>query len=320
MVYLDINKLQARQRKKLQMNRIWIIIIGLVFSLNSFSQDKSFCPTYVYDGFIKTDQGTKLEIKLNFLVLLDSTLVGSYYYNPQNGSLKLVGHLNSDNSFYLVERDKNDSITGYFNGTVSSDKTKASGEWTSKNNDKVFTFELLKAEGKSYWDFLKKNRALYEYNDLKQAIKEYDKVLSIDVARQNLKKLPRKLKRLNKIVSCNLLGNEFKSFPTVLTKLSTLDEISLSSNKLATVTSKIGQLKNLRILILNNNRLTELPKEIGELTNLLYLEIGNNQLTTLPDEIKYLTSLQELHIERNKLSETEKERIKRLLPGCVIHF
>ena len=302
------------------MNKIWIIILGLIFSINTFSQDKSFCPTYVYDGFIQTDQGQKLEIKLNFLVLLDSTLVGSYYYNPQNGSLKLVGHLNSDNTFKLVERDKNDSITGYFNGVVSNDKREASGKWTSKNNDKVYTFELLQVEGKSYWDFIKKNRALYEYNDLKNAIKEYDKVLSIDVARQDLSKLPRKLKRLNKIVSCNLLGNKFTSFPTVLTKLNTLDEISLSSNKLTEITSKIGQLKNLRILIMNNNLLTELPKEIGELTNLLYLETGNNQLTALPDEIKYLTSLQELHIERNKLSESEKERIKKLLPNCIIHF
>jgi Leucine-rich repeat (LRR) protein len=71
---------------------------------------------------------------------------------------------------------------------------------------------------------------------------------------------------------------------------------------------------------MNNNQLTELPKEIGELTNLLYLEVGNNQLTTFPNEIMYLTSLQELHIERNKLSDKEKERIKKLLPKCVVHF
>ena len=64
----------------------------------------------------------------------------------------------------------------------------------------------------------------------------------------------------------------------------------------------------------------ELPKEIGELTNLLYLEIGNNKLMRLPEEIKYLTNLQELHIERNMLSDGEKQRIRGLLPNCVIHF
>jgi len=300
------------------MNKIWLIIFGLTFCISSYSQDKSFCPTYVYDGVIQTDLGQKLEIKLNFLVLLDSTLIGSYYYNSQNGSLKLVGHLNSDNSFQLIERDKNDSITGYFNGIVTSDKKEATGKWNSKN--KEYSFKLSQVEGKSYWDFIKKNRALYEYTDLKQAIEEYDKVLSIDFAKQNLKKLPKKLKRLNKIMSCNLLGNQFTTFPTILTKLKTLDEISLSSNKLTEVTPKVGQLRDLRILIMNNNLLTELPSEIGELTNLLYLELGNNQLTTLPAEIQYLTSLQELHIERNELSESEKEKIKKLLPNCVIHF
>ena len=71
---------------------------------------------------------------------------------------------------------------------------------------------------------------------------------------------------------------------------------------------------------MNNNKLTDLPKEIGELTNLLYWEIGNNKLKALPDEVKYLTNLQELHIERNALSESEKQKIKRLLPNCVIHF
>jgi hypothetical protein len=52
----------------------------------------------------------------NFLVLLDSTLVGSYYYKPQNGSLKLVGKLSNNNSFNFVERDINENITGFFDG------------------------------------------------------------------------------------------------------------------------------------------------------------------------------------------------------------
>ena len=302
------------------MNKIWIIILGLAISLNSFSQDKSACPTYVYEGFLKTDQEQKLEIKLNFLVLLDSTLVGSYYYNPQNGSLKLVGHLNQDNTFNLVERDKNDSISGYFEGKVTQDKSKVSGEWTSAQKNKYFPFELVQVKGKSYWDIIKKNRALFEYKDFKTAIKEKENVLSIDVGDHGIKRLPNRLRKLPNIVSFNLMGNELKSFPNVLSKLTSLDEISLSTNKLEKIGPEIGKLKNLRILIMNNNRLTELPKEIGELINLLYLELGNNQLTKIPNEIKYLTSLQELHIERNKLSETEKERIKNLLPNCVIHF
>lgn len=298
----------------------WIMLLILIYSSNAFSQDKGFCPTYVYNGFIKTDTGKKLEINLNILVLLDSTLVGSYYYKPQNGSLKLVGHLNKDKSFNLIERDENDSITGVFNGEISEDRSKASGLWTSQTNEKIFNFELTIVKGSSYWDYIQKNRALFEYNDLKIAIKENEKVLSIDVASQGLNKLPKNLDKLKNIVSINLLGNKFTEFPTVLSQLISLDEISLSSNDISYVGTEIGNLKNLRILIMNNNQLTFLPKELGELTNLLYLEIGNNQLTSLPDEIKYLTSLQELHIERNKLSQREKEKLQRLLPNCVIHF
>ena len=296
------------------------ILIGLLSVLTLFGQDKKCCDTYVYEGYILTDQNKKLEINLNFLILLDSTMVGSYYYDPNWGSLKLVGKLNPDFTFYLVERDKKDSITGFFEGNINSDFKLASGKWTDGKKEKLFDFEIKQVVGKSYWDYIKKNRALYEYKNLKQAIRRKHKVLSIDVASQGLKKLPNKLSRLDKIVSINLLGNQFETFPTVLSELITVDEISLSSNQLTSVGAEIGQLKNLRILIMNNNQLKELPKEIGELTNLLYLEIGNNQLTSLPEEIKYLTSLQELHIERNKLSGTEKEKIKKLLPKCIIHF
>ena len=302
------------------MKNILNIIILLFFCNYAYSQDKYFCPTYVFEGFIKTDKEQKLEINLNFLVLLDSTLVGSYYYKPQNGSLKLVGHLNKDNTFNLVERDINENITGLFNGRITIDKAKIFGQWTNPTKDKNFEFELNQVKGKSYWDFIKKNRALYEYNDLNLAIEGKEKVLSIDIAGQGIKKMPKKIEVLPNIVSFNLLGNNFKSFPKELTKLKTLDEISLSTNRLENVTSEIGNLKNLRILIMNNNQLKSLPKEIGELTNLLYLEIGNNQLTSLPEEIKFLSSLQELHIERNRLNETEKKRIKQLLPNCVIHF
>jgi hypothetical protein len=296
------------------------IFIGLLSVLNSFGQNKKCCDTYVYEGSILTEQNKRLEINLNFLVLLDSTMVGSYYYSPNWGSLKLVGKLNSDNTFYLIERNKSDSITGSFNGHLDADFKRAVGKWTDGNKEKSFDFKIELVVGKSYWDYIKKNRALIEYTNIEKAARQKNKVLSVDVASQGLDKLPEKLSRLEKIVSINLLGNQFETFPTVLSTLTTLDEISLSSNRLKYVGPEIGSLKNLRILIMNNNQLTELPKEIGELINLLYLEIGNNQLTTLPEEIKFATSLQELHIERNNLSDREKEKIKKLLPKCVIHF
>jgi len=294
--------------------------IGLLSVLTALGQNQNFRQTYVYEGNILTDKNEQVQIKLNFLILLDSTMIGSYYYNPSWGSLKLIGRFNADYSFHLVERDKMDSVTGFFQGNLSSDYKTASGKWIDKKREKSYQFNIKQIEEKSYWDYIKKNRALYEYTDIEKAIKEKDEVQSMDIAHQELNKLPKKLSKLKKIVSINLLGNKFQSFPIVLSKLTTLDEISLSSNQLTYVRPEIGKLKNLRILIMNYNQLKELPREIGELTNLLYLEIGNNQLTSLPDEIKYLTSLQELYINRNKLSETEKQRIQKLLPQCIIHF
>ncbi len=302
------------------MIRYFATLLLLLVGLSATGQNEKCCDTYVYEGFIVTDQNKKLEINLNFLVLLDSTIVGSSYYDPNRGSLKLVGKLNPDLTFNLVERNKQDNITGFFEGKIKADYTFASGKWIGSKKEKKFDFEITQVIGKSYWDYIKKNRALYEYKSIKNAIKHKRKVLSIDVASQGLDKLPNKLSRLDKIVSINLLGNEFKTFPTVLSKMTTLDEISLSSNQLGRVGSEIGKLKDLRILIINYNQLKELPKEIGELTNLLYLDIGNNLLSSLPEEMRHLTSLQELHIERNKLSESEKQRIRQLLPKCIIHF
>ena len=93
------------------------LIIFLLFSSTLFAQDKYFRPTYVFEGKLKNEK-TELRIKMNFLILLDSTIVGSYYYNPQNGNLDLAGKLNKDNSFNLSEwfEDKN---TGTFTDPVA---------------------------------------------------------------------------------------------------------------------------------------------------------------------------------------------------------
>jgi hypothetical protein len=276
------------------------------------SQDKSFRPTYVFEGYIQTDR--KLDIALNFLVLLDSTIVGSYHYEPASGSLKLVGRLMRDNRFELVERDLKNNITGYFKGQLKNNSEVAEGKWISGDKSKEHSFFIKQIHGNSYRDYIKKFRSLKEYTNIDLAISESDKVVSIDLANQSIHKLPSGFKKLKYAVSVSLLGNEFELFPTVLTELKQLEEISLSSNQLKYVGQEIGRLTNLRVLIMNNNQLASLPSELGQLENLLYLELGNNKLTSLPDEIGKLTKLQELHLERNQLTETEKQKIRKLLP------
>jgi hypothetical protein len=177
-------------------------------------QGKGFRPTYTFEGTITTT-GQKLPITLNFLVLLDSTMVGSYYYTPRNGSLKLVGKLRADNTFRLVERNEVGTTTSYFIGHLASDRKQAAGEW-SPTQAQPFTFKLDQVVGKSYWDYIHKNRSLHEYAKLKAAIRKGAKVLSVDVTSQELSSLPNTLRKLTRIVSFNLLGNNFTYFPLLL--------------------------------------------------------------------------------------------------------
>jgi Leucine-rich repeat (LRR) protein len=298
-----------------------ITVVIYLFAVHLYAQDKSFRPTYIYEGYIQTALSKKLPIKLNFLVLLDSTIVGSYWYKPEQGNLQLTGKMYKDNTFILYERDAKEQVTGTFKGKFTVNSTKATGLWTSTKNDKSFRFSLSLTNGmKSYWDYIRKFRSLPEYHNIDSAIRRSGDVVSVDVASQEISYLPKQFNKLHHVLSVNLLGNRFKTFPDVLTNLVQLQEISLSSNELAQVTSKVGRLRNLRILIMNNNKLKELPKEIGMLEDLLYLELGNNKLTTLPFTISNLKHLQELHIERNPLNDIERAKIKKLLPKCVIHF
>ncbi|RYZ78907.1 MAG: hypothetical protein EOP04_28800, partial [Proteobacteria bacterium] len=106
------------------------ILFVTISIMSSFGQVKRCCDTYVYEGYIQVDPNKKLEINLNFLVLLDSTMVGSYYYERNRGSLKLIGRFNRDFTFTLIERDTEDSLTGIFEGTLNKDYKFASGKWT----------------------------------------------------------------------------------------------------------------------------------------------------------------------------------------------
>ncbi|AMR34227.1 hypothetical protein A0256_23635 [Mucilaginibacter sp. PAMC 26640] len=303
------------------MKPAFITFVFYLLAINLYAQDKSFRPTYIYEGYIQIAPSKKVPVKLNFLVLLDSTVVGSYWYKPEQGSLQLKGKMYKDNTFILYERDAKEEVTGSFKGKVSENRAEAAGRWTSTKSNKSFDFSLSLINGmRYYWDYIRKFRSLPEYNNIDSAIKQSGKVLSVDVASQDITYLPIGFSTLHNALSVNLLGNRFEKFPDVLTNLVQLQEISLSSNELSQVTSKIGRLKNLRILIMNNNKLSELPKEIGMLEELLYLELGNNKLMALPSTITNLKHLEELHIERNRLNYLEKERIKKLLPKCVIYF
>ena len=283
------------------------------------SRSRGFCPTYTYEGFYRAEDGTQQNITVTMMKLLNKTMLGSYYIEGMSRDVyKLGGQMNKDRTF-SVDEWVNDSVSYVWNGTQSADGKSLWGTRTELSSGKVYDFSVQAVFGKSYWDYIRKNRGYKEYTDLEKAVKHSHDVLSIDVANQGLTTLPNDLAKLDRIESINLLGNKFDTFPPVLAEMTTLDEISLCQNGLSYIGPEIGKLKKLRILILSSNKLKTLPKEIGELTNLLYLDLDWNPLKSLPEEIKNLTSLQELHI-RNGFTEEQKNQIQEWLPNCKILF
>ena len=121
-------------------------------------------------------------------------------------------------------------------------------------------------------------------------------------------------------IKLDLICNQLTNLPKEIGQLTNLTLLNLWDNQLKSLPKEIGQLTNLTSLRLLKTQLTSLPKEIGQLTKLSKLSLFNNQLTSLPKEIGQLTKLTELDLSENKFSNSEKERIKNLLPNCKIDF
>ena len=108
--------------------------------------------------------------------------------------------------------------------------------------------------------------------------------------------------------------------PAEIGQLRELQTLDLNSNQFSSLPAEIGQLKQLQTLNLGNNQLSSLPVEITQLKGLKKLDLSGNQLSSLPPEIEQLKNLKELYLWDNNLSDQEKEKIKKLLPNCVIKF
>ena len=131
---------------------------------------------------------------------------------------------------------------------------------------------------------------------------------------------PKEMKNLQKLVYLNLSCNELSELPEVICQLSRLSVLSLRENQLETLPTEIGALQELRVLNIKSNRLRAIPESFGQLTNLTELSLQNNELVTLPEAIQNLGSLRYLDLRQNSFSESEKQKVARLLPLCKIQF
>ncbi len=111
-----------------------------------------------------------------------------------------------------------------------------------------------------------------------------------------------------------------REFPRSALKTKQLEKLILSFNRLTELPAKIGQLTNLTELDLSNNWLLRLTPQIGKLVKLRKLVLKNNVLNELPEEIKNLTKLKKLDLRNNLINDSEKAKIRKLLPNCEIVF
>ncbi|MEI8048419.1 MAG: hypothetical protein WCI92_13625 [Bacteroidota bacterium] len=100
----------------------------------------------------------------------------------------------------------------------------------------------------------------------------------------------------------------------------TLTELYITNDRLgiSDLPDAIGELKNLKKLGLYGNHISQLPASIGNLAELELLYIDINPISELPGTIGKLKNLKTLGIAKTEISESEKQRIQKMLPNCNI--
>ena len=294
-------------------------------SRNKLTKNGGYCPTFLYEGQLVDYDGTSSNVSISLMTLLDSTIVGSYYYDTlPSVTYSLGGKANSNKTFEMGEF-RNDNLAFVWKGTKNDGVKTIEGTRTDINNGKEYRFKASVVFGKSYWDYIRRKESYDSYTDMNDAIRHKDKVLRIEFENRGWTSLPAEMAKLTKLESVNLLGNNIDTFPPMLAQMKNVFYLSLCSNKMKYIGPEIGEMTDLRVLIINKNQLRSLPKEIGNLENLMYLDIGENPIDSLPEEIKNLTKLQELYIDNwqpssKRFSDEYKQHLQDLLPNCRIHF
>ncbi len=159
-----------------------------------------------------------------------------------------------------------------------------------------------------------------QLSSLPNEIGQLKNLTSLHLGSNQLTSLPNKMGQLRNLTTLSIGYNKLTSLPDEIGQLTNLTRLSLSRNQLSSLPKELSMLKNLTVLYLENNLLTHLPNEIGQLKNLTSLDLRENQLSSLPAEIGRLTNLTKLDLRSNKFSDSEKVKIKQLLPKCAINF
>ncbi len=137
---------------------------------------------------------------------------------------------------------------------------------------------------------------------------------------KNYYSLEEALKNPDEVYKLFLNYKEYTEVPSEISQFKNLQELGLGANKLTSLPPELFRLKNLQLLELSHNNIKVLPAEINKLINLEKILYWNNGITTLAEEIGKLKDLKELQLNENPISDSEKAKIKKLLPNTKITF
>lgn len=99
-----------------------LIFTALIFftgcaSRNKLAKNDGYCPTFLYEGQLVDHDGTSSNVSISLMTLLDSTLVGSYYFDTLSSvTYSLGGKANQDKTFDMGEF-RNGNLSFIWKGT-----------------------------------------------------------------------------------------------------------------------------------------------------------------------------------------------------------
>ena len=111
-----------------------------------------------------------------------------------------------------------------------------------------------------------------------------------------------------------------KEIPIEIKNLVKLTTLRLPVNAVSTIPAGLTELKNVRLIDLTDNAGLNNVDNLTRLQSLEYLYLYGCGLTKLPDKLGDLKNLKELGLVGNNLDNTERTRIRKALPNCIIRF
>jgi Leucine-rich repeat (LRR) protein len=145
-------------------------------------------------------------------------------------------------------------------------------------------------------------------------LKELDHLYLIDC---NIEKLPKKF-LFQSIKTIHLSKNQICEIPESIFDNDFLFELYLDNNRLSKISHLISNLDLLLDLNLANNCLKEFPEGILDIKELTLLNLCNNPIHEIPNEISELKELHMLNLSGTLVTESDKEKLRILLPKCII--